>query len=79
MVAKVSDLAEELVAKAAELPDEEREFVARTLRGMPRRTQATAADRHAVIADRIRRVHAGEVVTLSVDEVERSLREELDF
>jgi hypothetical protein len=39
----------------------------------------TAADRHAVIAERIARVHAGEATTLSMEEVERTIREELDF
>ena len=37
-----------------------------------------AAERHAVIAERIARVRAGDAKLLSVDEVERGIREELD-
>jgi hypothetical protein len=35
--------------------------------------------RHELIAQRVARVHAGELSTLSLDEVERSLRLDLDF
>jgi hypothetical protein len=79
MVAKASDLAQEVLAKAAELPADERELVARTLGRMPPRTNAPdVAERHAVIAERVRRVHAGEVETVSLEEVERDLRAEID-
>ena len=43
------------------------------------RREETVADRHGIIAERIARVHSGDVTALSMDEVERSLREELDF
>lgn len=37
------------------------------------------AERHAVIAERAARVQSGNATTLSMEEVERSLREELDL
>ncbi len=37
------------------------------------------ADRHAAIAERITRVHAGDTATLWMEEVARTVREELDF
>jgi hypothetical protein len=39
----------------------------------------TRTERHAVIAARVAQVQSGEAVTLSMEEVERSIREELDF
>lgn len=78
MVAKVSRKAEAVVAAAMELPDEERALVAEAIRSaVPR--QPHVADRHAVIAARVADVHAGRVVTLSIADVEGSIREEFDF
>lgn len=37
------------------------------------------AERHAVIAERVARVQSGDATTLSMEEVERSLRDELDL
>jgi hypothetical protein len=49
------------------------------IQGLPQGNQAVP-ERHAVIAERIARVQAaGGVATLSVDEVEQSLRRDLDF
>jgi hypothetical protein len=39
----------------------------------------TPAERHAVIAERVARVRSGDATTLSMEEVERSLRDELDL
>jgi hypothetical protein len=44
---------------------------------LPTRT-ASVAERHKLIAERASRVHAG-APTLSLDDVERDLRAELDF
>ena len=78
MAATVSDQVQQLVAKAAELPTGELVALAEAIDSLLRR-DATVADRHAAIAERIARVHGGEVHTLSLDEVERSIRDELDF
>lgn len=79
MAAKVSKLAQEVLAKAAELPAEERALVANAITQLPIRRGGDVADRHAVIAERIRRAHAGEAETLSLEEVEHELRTELDL
>jgi hypothetical protein len=43
------------------------------------RRDEMVADRHAAIAERIARVHTGDAATLSMEEVERTVRDELDF
>jgi hypothetical protein len=78
MAAKVSDRVQRLVSEAAELPATELVALAEAIDSLLRRDE-TAADRHVVIAERIARVHAGEATTLSMEEVERTVREELDF
>jgi hypothetical protein len=78
MAAKVSPRAQQLVAEAAELPHGERAVLIEAIQALPRR-QESADDRHAVIAARAARVHARDVATLSLDEVERDLRRDLDF
>jgi hypothetical protein len=78
MAAKVSDRVQQLVTQAAELPPAELVALAEAIDSLLRRDD-TVADRHAVIAERIARVHAGEATTLSMEEVERTVRDELDF
>lgn len=79
MVAKVSRKAELVVAEALELPDDERAMVAEAISSTAPRRASSVAERHAVIAARIAEVHAGRVSVLTVEEVERRIREELDF
>lgn len=78
MAAKVSALVQQLVDEAAQLPSGELAALVEAIRSLSRREE-TIAGRHAVIAERVARVHAGNVATLSIEEVERSLRDELDF
>jgi hypothetical protein len=78
MAAKVSDRVQQLAAKAAELPAGELLALAEAIDSLLRRDE-TVADRHAVIAERIARVHSGKAATLSMTEVERTVRDELDF
>jgi hypothetical protein len=78
MAANVSDRVQQLVTKAAELPATELVAPAEAIDSLLRRDE-TVADRHAAIAERIARVHSGEATTLSMEEVERTVREELDF
>jgi hypothetical protein len=78
MAAHVSDRVQQLVTKAAELQAGELVALAEAIDSLLRRDE-TIADRHAAIAQRIARVHSGEATTLSMDEVERTIREDLDF
>jgi hypothetical protein len=78
MAGKVSDRVQRLVVQAAELPARELVALAEAIDSLLRRDE-TVADRHAAIAERIARVHAGEATTLSMEEVERSVRDDLDF
>jgi len=78
MAAKVTPRVQQLVAEAAELPHGERAVLIEAMQALPRRPES-AHDRHAVIAARAARVHAGDVETLSLDEVEHDLRRDLDF
>lgn len=78
MAAKVSDRVQQLVTVAAELQPAELVALAEAIDSLLRRDE-TVADRHAVIAGRIARVHAGEATTLTMEEVERTVRDELDF
>jgi hypothetical protein len=57
---------------------EELAAVARALRDRPRRGEITP-ERQAVIAERIARVRAGQAETLTLEEVERSIRDDLDL
>jgi hypothetical protein len=78
MAAKLSPRVQHLVTEAAELlPDELAELV-EAIRSMPGQKE-TLPERHAIIAARVARVHAEDVATLSVDEVEASLRDDLDL
>lgn|ERR1017187_5916570 len=78
MVAKPSARVEELLAAAAELAPEERQAFVEGLAVV--REHTTAADaRHAELLRRVERVRRGEATTLSLDEVEQSLRGDLDF
>jgi uncharacterized membrane protein len=78
MAAHVSDRVQQLVTKAAELPATELVALAEAIDSLLRRDE-TVADRHASIAERIARVHTGDAATLSMDEVERTVRDDLDF
>jgi hypothetical protein len=79
MAAKVSDRLQDLMAKAAELPAGDLVALAEAIDGLLRREE-TIADRHAAIAERVARVHSGEAGgTLSMEEVERTVRDDLDF
>lgn len=78
MAAKVNPRVQHLVEEAAELLPGDLAALIEAIQSLPRREEAVA-DRHAVIAERVARVHAAEVPTLSVEEVEQSLRRDLDF
>jgi hypothetical protein len=78
MAAKVSPRVQHIVEEAAELPPDELAELIEAIKSLPRREEAIA-DRHAVIAERVARVQSGSATTLSVDEVEASLRRDLDF
>jgi hypothetical protein len=78
MAAKVSPRVQHIVEEAAELPPDELAELIEAIKSLPRREE-TIGDRHAVIAERVARVQAGSATTLSVDEVEASLRRDLDF
>jgi hypothetical protein len=69
---------DELLAAAAELAADERQALVEGLRSV--REQAGGADtRHAELVRRIESLRRGEADTLSLGEVEESLRSELDF
>ncbi|MBS2014615.1 MAG: hypothetical protein JST00_17135 [Deltaproteobacteria bacterium] len=76
MAAKVSPRVQHIVEEAAELPPDELAELIEAIKSLPRRENAIG-DRHAVIAERV--AQAGSATTLSVDEVEESLRRDLDF
>jgi hypothetical protein len=78
MAAKVNPRIQHLVEEAAELLPADLAALIEAIQSLPQRQEAPP-ERHAVIAERIARVHAGGVATLSVDEVEQSLRRDLDF
>jgi hypothetical protein len=78
MAAKVNLRVQHLVEEAAELLPADLAALIVAIQSLPQRDQALP-ERHAAIAERIERVHAGGVATLSVDEVEQSLRRDLDF
>jgi hypothetical protein len=78
MAAKLSDRLQDLVAQAAELPAQDLVALAGAIDGLLWREE-TVADRHAAIAERIARVHSGDAGTLSMEEVERTVRDDLDF
>jgi hypothetical protein len=67
-----------LVEEAAELLPADLAALIVAIQSLPQGDQALP-ECHAAIAERIERVHAGGVATLSVDEVEQSLRRDLDF
>ena len=76
---RIVDLVDELDAhERAELELLLLSDVADALARLPTREGANDP-RHEVIAQRVARVHAGDAATLSLDEVERSIRAELDF
>ncbi len=78
MVAKVSPRVQQIVEEAAELLPGELAELIEAIQSLPRREEAVP-QRHAIIAERVARVQAGAAPTLSVDEVEQSLRSDLDF
>ena len=78
MAAKLTPRVQHLVAEVAELSADELAALVEAIRLLPAR-EVLVPDRHAVIAERVARVHAGDVTTLSVEDVERSIRRDLDF
>jgi hypothetical protein len=78
MAPHTSDRVQQPVAKAAEVPATELVALAEAIDSLLLRDE-TVAGRHAVIAERVARVQAGEATTLSMDAAERTVREELDF
>jgi hypothetical protein len=78
VAAKVNPRVQHLVEEAAELSPGDLAELIEAIRTLPRREQ-NVPERHALIAERAARVHAGGVATLSVEEVEQSLRRDLDF
>jgi hypothetical protein len=80
MVGKLSQRVEELLAAAVELEPDERRALADGLQRAPMRAPAMPeGDRHAELVRRVESVRRGDPETLSLAEVERSLRDELDF
>ena len=80
MVARLSARVEELLAAAAELAPDERQALAEGLWSAPAREHSVAADdRHAEVVRRVETIRRGDAETLSLAEVEQSLRAELDF
>ncbi|MGH7294650.1 MAG: hypothetical protein ACRELB_06950 [Polyangiaceae bacterium] len=78
MVARLSPRVEELLVATAELSPEERQAFVEGLRSVREHTVA-AEERHAELVRRVEHVRSGEAPTLSLAEVEQSLRAELDF
>ena len=80
MPAKLSARAEELLAEAVLLAPAERRAMADVLQGVPARMRArTVEARHAELVARVESVRNGTAKTLSMAEVEKRLRDELDF
>jgi hypothetical protein len=78
VVAKPSARVEKLLEAAAELaPGERQAFVERL--AVVREHMTVADARHAELLRRVERVRRGEATTLSLDDVEQSLRVEIDF
>jgi hypothetical protein len=78
MAAKISPRVEHLVREVAELLPDELAALMEAIRSLPGRPE-TVAERCAIIRERVASVQGGNVATLSMDEVEQSLRDELDF
>jgi hypothetical protein len=78
MAAKLSERVQHLVEEASELPSSELDALIEAIQRLPRGDDRLA-ERHAVIAERAARVRAGQAETLSLDEVEQSIRRDLDF
>ena len=78
MSAKANPSVQQLVEEAAELSPGDRLALIEAIQSLPRREE-TAPDRHTIVAARVARVHAGVAATLSMEEVEQSLRDDLDF
>ena len=78
MAANLNPRIQHLVKEAAELLPGDLAALIEAIQSLPQREEAVS-DRHAVIAERVARVQAGGVATLSVEEVEQSLRSDLDF
>ena len=77
MAAKVSPRVEQLLEEAAALSTDELAALLEALQSLPAR-QDGLPGRHAVVAERVARAHAGDTA-LSIDEVEQSIRRDLDF
>jgi hypothetical protein len=78
MAAKVSPRVQQLVEEAAELQPADLAALIEAIQSLPQRKMALP-ERHTEIAERVARVQAGGAATLSIDDVEQSLRRDLDF
>jgi hypothetical protein len=78
MAANVNPRVQHLVEEAAELSPGDLAALIEAIQSLSRREKGLP-ERHEIIAERVARVQSGGAGTLSVDEVERSLRGELDF
>jgi hypothetical protein len=78
MALKMSRRVQELVEEAAELPPADLAALLEAIQSL-RRREERIQERHAVIADRVARATAPGTATLSLEEVERSVRDDLDF
>ncbi len=78
MVAKRTPRVEQLLGAAAELAPEERQAFVEGLWSV-REQASSGGDRHAELVRRVLRVRQGDAATVSLAELEQSLRAELDF
>lgn len=78
MAAKISQRVQQIVEEAAELPADELAALIEAIHSLPHRSEEVE-QRHSAIAERVARARAGASPTLSVAEVEESLRKDLDF
>jgi hypothetical protein len=79
MAAKVNPRVQHLVEEAAELLPADLAELIEAIQSLPQGAEALGVERRDAIAKRVTRVHAGEIATLSVGEVEESVRRDLDF
>jgi len=78
MAAQVNPRVQQLVEEAAELDAADLAALVEAIHCLPRGEEGVP-ERHAKIAERVARVQAGPATTLSLDDVEQSLRRELDI
>ncbi len=78
MAATITPQVQHTVQEAAELSHDDLAALIDALQSLPRAERLGQA-RHAVIEERVRRVQAGGVFTLALEEIAKSIRSELDF